>query len=194
MTINGELALLSAPHGENDPPVTVIREIRVRPDAKPAFEDAMSVFIKVASAQPGHLGATVIRPRSAEEPYRFVYRFDRRSNLEAWHGSDLRARAFTPIKDLIKEDRFDEFTGLETWFELPDVGTKAPPKWKTTLMTWGVIYVLVVAVSYGMSALGLALAVPLRALVLTGIVVPVASYVVGPWVGKALHGWLHAGL
>lgn len=179
-----------------DPPVTVVRDFRVRPGAEGRFELLMGVLIAEATSQPGHLGATVLRPvRGADGvdrgAYRFVYKFDKRSNLLAWHSSKMRADLFAPIAELVKSDHFEEYPGLETWFDLPP--DAVPPKWKTTLMSWAAIYVLVVAMSYTLQALNVKLPIPLAALVLTGVIVPLVAYVVGPWMGRVLRGWLHAG-
>lgn len=158
----------------------------------------MGALIAEATQQPGHLGATVLRPHGTgphaadRGAYRLVYKFDRRSNLLAWHASPLRAALFEPISELVLHDHFDEYPGLETWFDLPRHIT--PPKWKTTLMSWVAIYALVVGLSYAMQALELRLPIPLAALVLTGIIVPLVAYVIGPALGRALRGWLHAGL
>jgi antibiotic biosynthesis monooxygenase (ABM) superfamily enzyme len=177
---------------EHDPPVTVIREIRVRPGNEPAFESLMHHLIAGAARQPGNLGATVVRPdrQSQDGTYRFVYKFDRRSKLEAWHRSESRARLFAPVESLVESDCFETYPGLETWFELP--GVALPPRWKTTLMSWAVIYVLVVAASYALQALRFEAPIPIRVLVLTVIVVPLVAHVFAPWMGRLLHGWLHA--
>ncbi|MDX9911417.1 MAG: antibiotic biosynthesis monooxygenase [Phycisphaerales bacterium] len=178
-----------------DPPVTVIRDIRVRAGSEGRFELLMGALIAEATLQPGHLGATILRPQGRGDghppTYRFIYKFDSRSNLVAWHDSDARARLFEPIAELVHTDRFAEYPGLETWFELPP--EFKPPKWKTTLMSWAAIYVLVVVLSYVMQLLELRLPIPIGALVLTGVIVPLVAYVVGPILGKLLRGWLHAG-
>jgi uncharacterized protein len=177
-----------------DPPVTVIRDIRVRPGSEHVFEQLMGVLIAEATRQPGHLGATILRPTTGPTSpgfYRFVYKFDKRSSLLAWHESAARANLAAPITAHVVSDRFSEYPGLETWFDLP--ANAAPPKWKTTLMTWAAIYVLVVAFSYTLRALHVALPIPLTSLLLTGVVVPLVAYVVGPLLGRLLHGWLHAG-
>ena len=156
----------------------------------------MGTLIAAATRPPGHLGATVLRPLAGANDvdrgaYRFVYKFDKRSNLLAWHDSKTRAELFAPIAELVRSDRFEEYPGLETWFDLPPHA--APPKWKTTLMSWAAIYALVVAMSYAMHALELKLPIPISAFVLTAVIVPLVAYVVGPILGKALRGWLHAG-
>lgn len=175
--------------------MTVIRDIRVKAGAQERFELLMAALIAEATQQAGHLGATVLRPTArpgspSDNVYRFVYKFDKRSNLQEWHASPRRAELFLPITDLILHDVFHEYPGLETWFDLPT--GSVPPKWKTTLVSWGAIYVLVVALSYTMRALGLNLAIPLGALLLTGIIVPLVAYAVGPLSGRLLHRWLHA--
>lgn len=178
-----------------DPPVTVIRDMRVRPGSEGRFELLMGALIAEATRQPGHLGATILRPQGDNKVqgsfYRFVYKFDKRSNLLVWHESEHRAKLFEPIAEMVLSDRFAEYPGLETWFDLP--ANFSPPKWKTTLLSWGAIYVLVVAFSYCMKQSNLTLPIPVAALVLTGLVVPLVAYVVGPVLGKMFHGWLHAG-
>ena len=191
MTASASLDFLAS--GEIDPPVTVVREIRVRAGHDAAFEDLMSRLIAEASRQPGSPRRHRVRPdpKRPGDAHRFIYKFDRRSNLEAWHHSPQRARLFAPIEPLIEADRFDAYPGLETWFDLP--GQATPPRWKTTLMSWVAIYILVVLVSYALHALRFEAPIPIRALVLTGIVVPLVGYVVAPWLGRILHGWLFAG-
>jgi len=178
-----------------DPPVTVIRDIRVRAGSEGRFELLMGAMIAEATRQPGHLGATILRPRGEGglhgSFYRFVYKFDRRSNLVAWHESEHRARLFEPIAEMVVSDQSVEYPGLETWFDLPEHFT--PPKWKTTLLSWCAIYVLVMLFSYGLVVLKIALPIPVATLLLTGVVVPLVAYVVGPALGRAFHGWLHAG-
>ena len=175
---------------QSDPPVTVVRDVWVRPGEEGRFELLMGALIAEAASQSGHLGATVLRPSVAGGAYRFVYKFDRRSHLEAWHASPDRAQMIETIRPLTHADRSQEYPGLETWFDLPLAAE--PPKWKTTLLSWAAIYVLVVALSYALAALRLDLPIPIAGLILTGVIVPLVAYVVGPWLGWLLRGWLVA--
>ncbi|MFT3686535.1 MAG: antibiotic biosynthesis monooxygenase [Phycisphaerales bacterium] len=193
MASDGAVAFLRT--DEEDPPVTVIRDIRVRAGHEELFERLMSVLMAEAVKQPGHLGATVVRPQMPGHSYRFIYKFDRRSNLERWHSSDLRAELAEPIAVLVEWDRFEKYPGLETWFNLPLAPSAThPPKWKTTLMSWGAIYPLVLGGSYVMKALSIPAPMPVQVLILTAVVVPLVSYVVAPWLGRVLHTWLYRGL
>jgi antibiotic biosynthesis monooxygenase (ABM) superfamily enzyme len=190
---SGEMIFLRS--SEDDPPVTVIREIRVKPGHEATFEALMTKLISRAIRQPGHLGATVVRPQMPGHAYRFIYKFDRRTNLETWHASDVRAELVAPIAALVEWDRFDQYPGLETWFNLPAGHLSAsPPKWKTTLMSWAAIYPLVLAGSYLMRALPFSAPMPVQVLMLTAVVVPLVAYLVGPWLGRLLHRWLYRGL
>lgn len=182
----------------HDPPVTVIRDIRVKAGAEGRFELLMGTLIAVATQQPGYLGATVIRPAShprdthtpASSLYRFVYKFERRSQLLAWHSSSTRAALFKPVAELILDDHYDSYEGLETWFDIPQF--HSPPKWKTTLISWVVIYLLVVAMSYLLQVLNLRLPIPAAVFIVTAVVVPLVAYVAAPLLGRLLHKWLHA--
>ena len=176
-----------------DPPVTVVRDIRVRAGHEEPFERLMSALMTEATKQPGHLGATVVRPQLPGHAYRFIYKFDRRSSLEAWHASPLRAKLAGPVAALVEWDRFEQFPGLETWFNLPASPSLAPPpKWKTTLMSWAAIYPLVLGGSYAMKALNITAPMPVQVLILTAVVVPLVAYLVAPWLGRLLHRWLYA--
>ncbi|MBK7406269.1 MAG: antibiotic biosynthesis monooxygenase [Phycisphaerales bacterium] len=185
------LDFLRAPPGEPDPAVTVVREIHVQPVHRTEFERLMGVLIGEAMRQPGYLGASIVRPHSHGECYRFIYKFDRRSSLRAWHDSETRARLFAPVAELIDHNRFDEYPGLETWFDLPPAAT--PPKWKTTTLSWLAIYPAVVGLSYLLKALGFAAPLPIQALVLTLLVVPLVAYVLAPWLGRRFRRWLDSG-
>lgn len=185
---SAEHSFLASDH--DDPPVTVIREIRVRPGQEAKFEELMSELTRQAVLQPGHLGSTVVRPIAHGHAYRFIYKFTHRSLLMQWQNSELRAKLAAPVAPLIETDRYDEYPGLETWFDL--VGTLPAPKWKTTLLSWFAIYPTVIVLSYIFKALKFHPPVPIFAFVLTIVVVPSVAYIFAPWLGKRLHWWLYA--
>lgn len=177
----------------SDPPVTATLEVRVKAGREAEFERGMHDLVQTGLAQPGHLGSTTLRPAKAGDPYRFIYKFDRRSNLIAWHQSETRQRLFAAVADTIDTSQDDHVEGLEAWFTFPgEAPAKVPPKWKTTLMTWTAIYPTALVISYGMHFAKFEGAIPLRVFVLTALVVPIVAYLVAPRLAKALHGWLHS--
>jgi len=180
----------AAEAGSNlDAPLTIIREITVRPGKEAEFEIQISHLIHEAVKQPGHLGTTVVKPTHLGAPYQLIYKFSKRSLLETWHDSELRRDLMEPILPLTLSDRFDTFDGLETWFDVPKPG--GPPRWKTTLVSWTAIFPT--AVFYTMLIVGSN--VPMhwatRVFLLTAFTVPTAAYFTGPFAFKVWHRWLY---
>lgn len=68
---------------------------------------------------------------------------------------------------------------------------KPPPKWKTALLIWIAIYpsITILVLLFGEELARLSL--PLRTLVMTGILVPLMVFVLLPLLQKLLGGWLH---
>jgi antibiotic biosynthesis monooxygenase (ABM) superfamily enzyme len=66
-----------------------------------------------------------------------------------------------------------------------------PPKWKFAVMVWTAIYpsITLVQLLIGKQIIGLPL--PLRTLILTGILVPLMVYVLLPLLRKFLGSWLN---
>ena len=172
-----------------DPPITIIREIRVKPGSEAAFEESMSALIREAVKQPGHLGTTVVKPTVANGPYQLIYKFSRRSMLEEWHGSELRRSLMEPVLPHTISDTFDTFEGLETWFDVAKPG--GPPRWKTTIVSWTAIFPTAAMVSGTMVAFNFNPFWGIKSLILTLFVVPITAYVTGPIAFKAWHRWLY---
>ncbi len=66
-----------------------------------------------------------------------------------------------------------------------------PPKWKFALMVWIAIYpsIMIVQLLIGNQIINLPL--PLRSLIMTGILVPLMVYVLLPLLRKVLQNWLN---
>lgn len=176
---------------EGDLPVTAVLEVIVQPGRERDFEGHLRTLAEASMQQPGHLGLSALRPSGAGEPYRIIYKYDRRSNYERWHGSDERQVLFAAVEQHVAQVRHLEESGLESWLEFGSVG--GPPKWKSTLVSWFGIYPVALGITYAMQAAGLAgLPTPLRILVLSGLVLPVTAYVVGPRIAHWMRGWLYA--
>jgi uncharacterized protein len=75
---------------DDDPPVTAVLEVLVEPGQEDGFERRLRELAEASIRQPGHLGLSTLRPVATGEPYRVIYKYDRRSNYERWHSSDER--------------------------------------------------------------------------------------------------------
>jgi antibiotic biosynthesis monooxygenase (ABM) superfamily enzyme len=194
-TAKGSGSRIEATDALLDPPVTAVLDVRVKPGSEADFERGMAALIQVARTYPGHLGSTVIRPVNNSLPYRFIYKFDRRFHLLTWHGSEDRQRLFAAVLPTVESTGTQEMPGLESWLSLPgDAALPAPPKWKTTLVSWLAIYPVALALSSLLRYFHLheILHPSLYVLVLTAGVVPTVAYIVAPRLSRLLHHWLHA--
>ncbi len=68
---------------------------------------------------------------------------------------------------------------------------KQPPKWKFALMVWIAIYPSITFVQFLIGNKIILLPLPLRTLIMTGILVPLMVYVLLPLLRKLLGDWLN---
>lgn len=68
---------------------------------------------------------------------------------------------------------------------------KPPPKWKTAVLIWVAIYPSITLLSLLFGGPLQQLALPLRTLVMTGILVPLMVFVLLPLLNKLFGPWLH---
>jgi len=69
---------------------------------------------------------------------------------------------------------------------------KQPPKYKTAIMIWIAIYPTINLIFYVFGDVLNTFVLPLRTLILTLILVPLMVYVLLPFAGRILKGWLHS--
>jgi antibiotic biosynthesis monooxygenase (ABM) superfamily enzyme len=174
-----------------DPPVTGILEVFVEPGQEAAFEARLRILADASLRQPGHLGISTLRPGAPGEPYRVIYKYDRRSNYDRWHASDERKELFATVDQYAARTVARQESGLESWLEFESAA--GPPKWKSTIVSWFGIYPVALGWTYVMMWLGLShLEPPVRIFILSVLVLPVTAYVVGPRIAHLMRGWLYA--
>ena len=175
--------------------VTKIIDRIPRPGMAEQLEQAIKNLISAALRFPGHLGVTVSRPALPIQPgFRLVYRFDTGDHLRAWEESQEHARLAAEANRFTQgEPQRTVLSGLETWFTLPGQPAVTPPRGKITFMTWLGIFPLVYLFATVVGAI-LPPDVPsiLRLAIVTGLVVPAMSYVVGPLLTRVFQSWLRA--
>lgn len=176
-----------------DHSVTVVVRRRTRPGCETDFEQAMQEFICFALSFPGNRGIHVLRSEQGHpRDYTVVDRF---ADMEA-------RRAFTasaPYKDwmlrlraLTEEDPFiQEMSGLSGWFTLPDQPhAHPPPKPKMALVTFLGVYPLTSLLPPFFGKLLPDWHHLLRNVLVTGLIVALLTWVVMPFLTKALRRWL----
>lgn len=159
------------------------------------LEASIKELTAAAMRFPGHLGVTVMRPSLPAQPgFRLVYKFDSYEHLRAWEESEEHHRLVNFANRYTQgEPRYQRLTGLEAWFTLPaSAGAQHPPRGKMTVVSWLGIFPLVYL--YGQV---LAHVLPtdtpaiLRVAMVTVLVVPTMSYLIGPRLTQLFKGWLY---
>ena len=179
---------------ETRQPVTVVVSRRVRKGCEERFEQLSTAMSNSAAGFPGHLGSTLLRPASPDDPeYRIVFKFATPQDLERWQESSVRLQHLESFEGILTEPAKTEvISGMVAWFTLPAQNPVKPPqKYKMTLVSWLALYpsVTLIFLLFG----GLLEQVPLllRTLLITGVLMVLMSYVLMPRFTRWFAFWLY---
>ncbi len=182
------------PNPSDDAVTKVIDRVPL-PGAQAQLDEAIHQLTRAAMKFPGHLGVNVTPPALPAQPgYRIVYKFDTAEHLRAWEASEEQHRLVANANRYTQgAPGYQVLTGLETWFTLPSVPGLVPPsRARMSVVSWLGIFPLVYV--YGLLCNW---AVPpdtpamVRVLVVTVLVVPTMTYIVGPRLTRLFRGWLY---
>ncbi len=172
-------------------PVTVTVARQVAAGQETDFETWSNQLTMAASTYPGFLGAGMLRPSHAGDPWHVIFRFDSEDHLRAWEGSDQRLVLLEAGRHLVEATDMHRVSGLETWFSLPGRTAPAPPKWKMFLVSGSTFYLLNVTFSYAYGwALGDVL-LPVHILLISFPVTASATWLLMPRIARLLQAWLY---
>lgn len=174
--------------------VTVVVSRRVRKGSETEFEAMSTAMSNTASRFPGHLGSTMFRPASPDDPeYRIVFKFATPEDLERWQESAERLEHLESFEGLLIEPAQTEvISGMVTWFTLPaNNPVKPPPKYKMTLVSWMALYPSVTLIFFFFGDLLAPIPLPLRTLMITGVLMLLMSYVLMPRFTRWFAFWLY---
>ncbi|MES9829664.1 MAG: antibiotic biosynthesis monooxygenase [Candidatus Thiodiazotropha sp.] len=178
---------------ESDPPVSIMMSRMPLPGKEQEFETYLNGITEAAQRQPGHLGVSIIRPSGQERNYYILFKFDRRSNLEHWEKSDERARWRSIAKQVSEKPKRHMVTGLEAWFTLPDQAMLTPPPlFKMAVLAWLAIYLLISGLLWLIGPLLEPHPLMVRTLILTGIAVPLMTFLLMPLLTRIFKNWLYS--
>jgi antibiotic biosynthesis monooxygenase (ABM) superfamily enzyme len=90
------------------------------------------------------------------------------------------------------EARIERIGGLEFWFT-PPKGASTLPRWKMALVSGLVLWPLNSLLSLLLYPLIGAWPIPVRALIIAGLLVPVMTYFAMPWATRLFSKWLYPG-
>lgn len=101
---------------------------RIKPGREKEYADWLRRVIESANKFPGYRGVTTLAPKGFDSDVRYlIWRFDSQGKLEKWEKSEERAAFLEEVKNYA-EQFYEKASGMETWFELPDMHrVVAPP-------------------------------------------------------------------
>ena len=173
--------------------ITVVVSHYVKRGKEQEFQRALKQVIEQAKTFKGYSGIQTIQVNNkVENEYILLIRFDTESNYRTWQSSNTRKAWSDELKEYIVREskvRFQE--GLEFWFSLPQLSNSIPPKkWKMALLTWMVIYPMILALST-LAGIYLNFMHPfLRILIVSMILVSLMTYFVMPKVTTVFASWI----
>jgi antibiotic biosynthesis monooxygenase (ABM) superfamily enzyme len=176
-------------------PITVAIIRQVRPGCEAAFEAALHDFIARSLQEPGQLGIHVLRPApgSDSREYGLLRRFADAAARDAFYNSALYHEWQATVAPLVEgQPRYENLSGLETWFTLP--GQRAmvpPPRWKMALVTLIGVYPMSLLWPWLLHGVVGDWPLLLRGLVISAAIVLSLTWVVMPSLTRVLASWLH---
>jgi antibiotic biosynthesis monooxygenase (ABM) superfamily enzyme len=177
---------------------TVVITHRVRDGRQGEYENWMNEIGPLCRLSPGNLDWQFIQPVPGfSSTYTVIVRFDTIAHLGAWTESPVRKRLIERVKPLLASgDDFFVRSGLDFWFAPTDAGAKVPARWRQSLVTWSVIYPLVLGVPMIVLPALRHLGVPdhrwINTFAVTGTIVMLMVYIIMPRYTKLVKRWLFA--
>ncbi len=118
--------------------ITRIATRYARPGREQEYEELVREMFTLMRQKPGFLGADLIPPEQAGDPYHVVVRYHDEAGFAAWDDSPERADVLGRMHAVAEgEPVHRRLTGLEAWFEPAVVpASMNPPKDRMALVTW----------------------------------------------------------
>jgi antibiotic biosynthesis monooxygenase (ABM) superfamily enzyme len=177
-------------------PVTVSIARKTVPGREADYEEWISRVTAAVSHWPGYQGVNVLRPAAATDfAYVTIYRFSTWEECHAFEKSEERARLLRELDGMVQaEAEIKKVTGLEFWFDLPEVPAQARPSThKMALVVTFVAYSVVMALHLTIGPLIAHHPLWLKSLIMVSAQVVLMTYIFMPQATRLLRRWLFAG-
>jgi antibiotic biosynthesis monooxygenase (ABM) superfamily enzyme len=178
--------------GEQTSEVTAVVNIKINPGCEKEYDEWLRGFLVLVKKVPGYLGTTTINETGTDSSARhIIHRFRDKVSLEAWENSQ-------ELHELAEEGNkystpyLQKATGLETWFNIPDLKANVtpPPKWKMAIVAFIGAYCISSLASFILRPY-LGLQPLLFNLFMTIILVTGLTYFAMPLLSRLLRRWLY---
>jgi antibiotic biosynthesis monooxygenase (ABM) superfamily enzyme len=172
---------------------TLVVSRRIKPGREKEYSDWLRRVIEAANRFPGYRGVTTLAPEGFASDIRYmIWRFDNQKDLDNWEKSDVRNRLAAEVRNYA-EQHYEESTGMETWFTLPDMHRiVAPPRWKMFLVTTLAAFLVSFVVRLALTPFLGAWPLVLTSLIYSALLVGALTYFAMPWLSRLFRRWLFA--
>jgi antibiotic biosynthesis monooxygenase (ABM) superfamily enzyme len=173
--------------------ITIVVSHYVKRGKEQEFERALKQVIEQAKSFKGYEGIQTIQVNNkVENEYILLIHFDTEPNYRTWESSNIRRAWSKELKEyIIKESKVRFQEGLEFWFSLPQLSNSIrPKKWKMAILTWMVIYPMILALSTLVGVYLNFMPAFLRILIVSMILVSLMTYLVMPKVTTVFASWI----
>lgn len=178
----------------NEGPVTVSVSRRIMEGREAEYEMWVHGVTEVAATFPGHQGVNILRPSgNTDGRYILIYRYDTYANCTNWENSETRASWVAKLGGMVEGDaQTRRVTGLEFWFDLPEVSTAAhPARHKMAIVLILVVFCLVYPMQLVLIPQMSSWPHWTKSLTIVVLQVLLMTYLVMPRVTKFLKAWLY---
>jgi len=179
--------------GKQPSEVTVVVNIKIKPGCEKDYDEWLRRFLVVLERKvPGYLGTTTIMETSQDSTVRhIIHRFKDKASVDAWESSQ-ELREQTEEVNKYSTPYLQKATGLETWFNIPDVKANVlpPPKWKMAIVAFIGAYSISSVTAYVLRLL-LGQQMLLFNLFMNIILVVGLTYFAMPLLSRLLRRWLY---
>jgi antibiotic biosynthesis monooxygenase (ABM) superfamily enzyme len=185
-------AKLSEEHQEG--PVTVSIARKVKKGFEKKYEEWERDVRREASQFQGYIGTNFLRPSAGtQNKYIIIYRFDSYANACRWEDSDKRQAWLSKIEPMLEGEALKQKqTGLEVWFELPEMEVDKPaPRYKMAIVLTVVLYMLSISLNLILRPVLELVSLPVNILIILVINVLLMTYLIMPKVNYLLKDWLY---
>lgn len=179
---------------QEEGPVTVSIARKIKPGLENEYKQWEKAIINEAAAFPGYMGTNFIQPKPAtENKFIIIYRFNSYENANRWETSEIRKRWLKVVEPLvIGEPVKQKMSGLEVWFELPEIAAGKPaPRYKMAIVLTIVLYILSIGLNLLLKPVLGMMSWYLSVLVLLIINVLLMTYLIMPKLTYLLRNWLY---
>lgn len=165
---------------------------RVRQEKRGEFQEWRRRILAAAKTFEGFLGTESFDTLEGGEPeFIVVVRFDSRPHLDAWLGSDVRAKFMDEVAEFIHAVRLRRIgSGFEGWFDISSE-SRPPARWRQAMVILSALFPVILSIRAFMAPIFQVLPMPVAFLILLTVDMAFLTYVVMPRYSRLMRFWLN---